>query len=239
MSLFKNDWAGTHNFKVGFELYRDTQERDQTGYPGIPARVQQRLATAVRQYQPSFAINRLFAGGVYVTDTWTLGCADDAQPGRADRSLSIVSAGPVPAGQPVRRPPQHFAAVDNVITWNLPAPRFGATYKIDGDGKTVVKANAGRYWWNPDVNVASSVNANIATAYERYAWTDPNRDRSYQAAEQGRLLSRVGGAGLALDPNLKDTYTDELAGWLDHELLPTSPCERAWSGVVKATCGRR
>ena len=52
------------------------------------------------------------------------------------------------------RPAQSFAAVDNVITWNLPAPRFGVTYKIDEAGTTVVKANAGRYWWNPDVNVA-------------------------------------------------------------------------------------
>ena len=99
-------------------------------------------------------------------------------------------------------------------------PRFGITYKIDEAGATVIKANAGRYWWNPDVNVASSVNANIATGYERYAWTDPNTDRSYQLTEQGRLLSRVGGAGLSLDPNLENSYTDELAAWLDHELLP-------------------
>lgn len=28
------------------------------------------------------------------------------------------------------------------------------------------------------------------------------------------------GASLALDPNLKNTYTDELATWLNHELFP-------------------
>jgi hypothetical protein len=110
--------------------------------------------------------------------------------------------------------------VDDVITWTLPAPRFGITYKLDEAGKTVVKANAGRFWWNPDVQVASSVNPNISTGFERYAWADPNSDRTYQISEQGRLLSRTGGAGLALDPNLENTYTDELATWLDHELRP-------------------
>jgi hypothetical protein len=219
VSVLKNDWAGTHNFKVGFEVYRDTQERDQTGYPGsILLEFNNSVATAVRQYQPSFAINRLFAGGVYLTDTWTPNARITLNLGaRIDHYRSYLPAQSRPASQFATA--ATFPAVDNVITWNLPAPRLGATYKIDGDGKTVVKANAGRYWWNPDVNVASSVNANIATAYERYAWIDTSLDRSFQASEQGRLLSRVGGAGLALDPALKDSYTDELAGWLDHELL--------------------
>ena len=221
VSVLKNNWAGTHNFKAGFELYRDTQERDQTGYPGnLLLEFNNTVAAAVRQYQPSFAINRLFAGGLYLTDTWNAGARLTLNLGaRLDHYRSYLPAQSRPASQYATA--ADFAAVDNVITWNLPAPRFGATYKIDSAGKTVVKANAGRYWWNPDVNVASSVNANIATAYERYAWTDANSDRSYQqASEQGRLLARVGGSGLALDPGLKNSYTDELAAWLDHELRP-------------------
>ena len=204
VSVLKNDWAGTHNFKAGFELYRDTQERDQAGYPGnLLLEFNNSVATAVRQYQPSFAINRLFAGGVYVTDTWNAGSRLNLNLGaRIDHYRSYLPAQSRPASQFATA--ADFAAVDDVITWNLPAPRFGATYKIDGAGKTVVKANAGRYWWNPDVNVASSVNANIATAYERYAWTDPNVDRSFQPAELGRLLSRVGGTGLALDRDLEN-----------------------------------
>lgn len=220
VSFFKNGWAGTHNFKAGFEVYRDTQERHQVGYPdNILLEFNNSVATAVRQFQPSFAINRLFASGLYITDTWNPGSRLTLNLGaRVDHYRSYLPAQSRPASQFATA--AQFAAVDDVITWNLPAPRFGATIKIDNAGKTVVKANAGRYWWNPDVNVASSVNANIATAYERYAWTDPNLDRNYQASEQGRLLSRVGGAGLTLDPTLKNSLTDELAAWLDHELLP-------------------
>lgn len=220
VSAFKNDWAGTHNFKAGFELYRDTSERNQTGYPGnLLLEFNNGQAVAVRQYQPSFAINRLFAGGLYVTDSWSIGRRANVNVGaRVDHYRSYLPAQSRPASQFATA--ADFAAVDNVITWNLPAPRVGVAYKLDAAGRTVVKANAGRYWWNPDVNVASSANANIATAYERYAWTDGNGDRTFQSSEQGRLLSRVGGAGLALDPNLQDTYTNELATWLDHELLP-------------------
>jgi carboxypeptidase family protein len=220
VSVFKDDWAGTHNFKTGFELYRDTQERNQTGYPGnILLEFNNGVATAVREFQSSSAVNRLFAGGLYVTDSWSIGRRLSLNLGaRMDHYRSYLPAQSRPASQFATA--ASFAAIDNVITWNLPAPRVGVTYKIDDAGRTVVKANAGRYWWNPDVNVASAVNPNIATAYERYAWTDPNNDRTLQASEVGRLLSRVGGVGQVLDPSLQNTYTDELAAWLDHELLP-------------------
>lgn len=220
VSLFKNGWGGSHNIKSGFELYRDTQERNQIGYPGnVLQAFNNGAPIEVRLYQPSFSINRLFAGGIYVTDGWNIGARLNLNVGiRMDHYRSYLPAQERPASQFATA--ETFAAVDNVLTWNLPAPRFGVTYKLDGEGKTVLKANAGRYWWNPDVNVAGSVNQNIATAYERYAWTDLNGDRTWQAGEQGRLIARVGGTGLTLDPNLRDTYTDELATWLDHELLP-------------------
>ena len=220
LSTFKNGWGGTHNLKTGFELYRDTQERNQAGYPqNLLLEFNNGVAVAARQYRPSFSINRLFATGLYVTDAWNVGSRLNLNLGaRIDHYRSYLPAQSRPAS--AFAPAAQFAAVDNVITWNLPAPRLGVTYKIDEAGKTVVKANAGRYWWNPDVNVAGSVNANIATGYERYAWTDPNTDRTLQAPELGRLLSRVGGAALELDSDLKNAYTDELATWLDHELLP-------------------
>lgn len=219
VSLFKAGWGGAHNVKSGFELYRDTQERNQIGYPGnVLQAFNNGVATEVRLYQPSFSINRLFAGGIYVTDAWTPTDRLNLNLGvRMDHYRSYLPAQSRPASQFATA--ATFPAVDNVVTWNLPAPRFGMTVKLDRSGKTVLKANAGRYWWNPDVNVAGSVNPNIATAYERYAWTDANADRTWQPSEQGRLIARVGGAGLALDPNLKDSYTDELATWLDHELF--------------------
>jgi hypothetical protein len=220
LSLFKNDLAGSHNFKAGFELYRDTQEHNESSYPGnLLLEFNNNVATAVREFQPSFSTNRLFAGGVYVTDAWSINKRVNVNLGvRLDHYRSYLPAQSRPASQFATA--ATFAAVDDVITWDLPAPRFGIIVKLDDAGKTVVKMNAGKYWWNPDVNVASNTNPNIATAYQRFAWTDPNGDRNFTLNEQGKLLSTVGGSGLALDPSLKDPYTNEIAAWLDHELFP-------------------
>lgn len=221
VSWFKNGWGGSHSLKTGFEVYRDTQERAQIGFPGnVLQAFNNGAPIEVRLYQPSSSINRLLAGGIYVTDGWSLGNRLNLNLGvRMDRYRSYLPAQERPASQFATA--ASFAAIDNVKTWNLPAPRFGVTYKLDSEGKSVLKANAGRYWWNPDVNVASSVNANIATAYERYVWTDLNNDRTWQPGEQGRLIARVGGTALRLDPDLQNAYTNELAAWLDHELMPS------------------
>lgn len=220
VSYFKNGWAGAHTFKAGFEVYRDTQERDQIGYPGNVLQNFNNLAPIeVRLYQPSSSINRLMAGGAYITDSWQVGQRLTLSLGaRVDRYRSYLPAQSRPASPFAAA--ADFPAVDDVKTWVLPAPRFGATYKLTAAGTTVLKVNAGRFWWNPDVNVAGSVNPNIATAYERYAWTDSNGDWTWQRGEEGRLIARVGGAALTLDPDLENTYTDELAAWVDHELMP-------------------
>ena len=130
-TLHERAWAGTHNLKVGFELYRDTAERNQTGYPqNLLLEFNNGAAIAVRQYIPSFSINRLFAGGHLRHGYLERGIASDTESRRACRSLPVVPAGAIAARQPVRAAAT-FAAVDDVITWNLPAPRFGITYKLD------------------------------------------------------------------------------------------------------------
>ena len=129
-STFRNGFGGTHNLKTGFELYRDTQERDQTGYPqNLLLEFNNGVAVAQRQYIPSSSINRLFAGGLYVTDSWHLGSRWNLNLGvRMDHYRSYLPAQSRPASPFATA--ASFAAVDDVITWNLPAPRFGVTYKI-------------------------------------------------------------------------------------------------------------
>src|SRR6185503_1043981 len=46
--------------------------------------------------------------------------------------------------------------------WNGVVPRFGATYDLLGNGKTVLKANWGIYKFNPGVGVAQDANQNQA-----------------------------------------------------------------------------
>jgi hypothetical protein len=53
-----------------------------------------------------------------------------------------------------------FAAVDDLIIWNTVAPRVGATFDVSGNGRTIIKGNYGRYWWNPGTELSATVNPN-------------------------------------------------------------------------------
>jgi hypothetical protein len=111
--------------------------------------------------------------------------------------------------------------VDDVISFNHIAPRMGATFDVRGDGKTVVKANFGQYWFNPGADFLFNVNPNSQVWWNRHAWTDPNGDGVWNPGEEGNLLaSRGGTAAEGLDPDLKNQYTIEWAGWFEHELVP-------------------
>ena len=116
-----------------------------------------------------------------------------------------------------------LSAIDNLLTWNLPAPRLGFTYDLMGNGRTVIKGNYAQYWWNPGTGgVDEQVNPNAVDWNRRYNWMDTNKDLLWQPGEQiGNPTAQSGGVGsTSLDPDLQDTRTRELAGWVDHELMP-------------------
>jgi len=124
--------------------------------------------------------------------------------------------------------------VSNLNTWNLPAPRLGMTYALTGDGKTVLKANYGNYWYNPGADFLFNVNENSNAWWRRYRWTDTNRDNRWNPGEEGALVSSRGGvAQESLDPNLENTRTDEIATFVEHELIPNFGIRGGyvWRGV--------
>jgi hypothetical protein len=113
-----------------------------------------------------------------------------------------------------------FPEISKVVVFNHIVPRLGATYDVLGDGKTVLKANWGRFYFNPGVNLADSVNPNTANQYSDYSWNDLNGDRIYQNGEEGVLQTRFGGvANAAIDPNLENAYTDEASVFVERAVM--------------------
>jgi len=239
-SIFKDGWGGTHNFKIGGEYFKETYNylRGAGGKGYVPGDVLHMLRNGapaeVYLFQtPSSSYSALYTTGLYVTDTWRMGSRLTLSLGaRFDRYRSAL---PAQSGPPVGRfntTQVQFAAIDNVLTWNLPAPRVGFTFDLSGNGKTVLKGNYAQYWWNPGTSkVADLVNNNPPDWYRRYLWTtDTNQNGLWDPGEEGRLILQRGGVGSAiLDPNLKDQYTREAAGWVEHELIPNFGIR---SGVV-------
>jgi hypothetical protein len=111
------------------------------------------------------------------------------------------------------------------------APRFGMSWDLAGNGKTVVKANWGRFYHNPG-NASEDINPS-ASATATFDWLDCRNgttpavcsgnqfgDKQFTQNELGqfRTASGVGGTSVLIDPNLKDPYTDAMSLWFEREL---------------------
>jgi len=230
LSYFKDGWAGSHNFKVGGEFFNERYDdlRGQDGLGQVPNDVLMILKSGkpseVIQFQtPSASLNGLWTTGLYASDLWRLGARLTVNLGVVfDRYRSYLPAQTGPPVGPFNPTQATFGAVDNVLTWNLAAPRVGLTYDLRGDGKTVLKANYASYWWNPGTTAIDSVvNPNAPDWYKRYVWNDTNGDGIWEQGEQGQLNTQRGGVGSTqYDPNLQDQRTREVATWFERELFP-------------------
>jgi outer membrane receptor protein involved in Fe transport len=223
VSYFHHGRLGNHNFKFGWEIFRDlTTQGDPAGSYGDVVHIL-RQGAPIEVYllgNPTQSVNGLWTYGAYATDTWRATKRLTLNLGlRFDRYRNFLPAQVHAAGRfnPVAAT---FPAVDALNIWNTVAPRVGVTFDLSGNGRTIVKANYGRYWWNPGAELSATVNPNPPIWQRRYAWTaDLNGDRTWQPGEEGRLISALGGGATStIAPDLENTHTDEVAGWLEREL---------------------
>ena len=223
VSYFKDNLlGGSHNFKFGGEFLNETGNTQwPQGYrDNVVHYTTNGAPTAVRLWAaPSSAQNGLDTISAFVTDTWTIDKLTLNIGARYDRYNVFLPEQTHEAGRffPTA---QTFAAVDSVVTFNHIAPRLGATYDLFGDGKTVLKANWGIFYFNPGVSLADAVNPNTADQYSDWTWIDRNGDRVFQEGEEGVLQTRFGGVSNAfIDPNLENAYTHEASAFLERELV--------------------
>ena len=229
MTHFVSGMGGDHSFKVGGEWFRETftDERG-IGTNGVmPGDVLHILNNGVPSEvylfaTPSISEQGLLTLGAYVQDSWRVNSRLTFNIGlRFDSYKSFL---PEQEGPPVGKfntTQLTFAEIGNVKTFNHPVPRLGMVFDVTGEGRTVIKANYGQYYWNPGTGFGSDTNNNPADWYRRYRWTDTNGNGTYNAGEEGVIIAQRGGAASAfLDSNIKNTRTDEVSAWIEHELVP-------------------
>ena len=115
----------------------------------------------------------------------------------------------------------------NIVTFNTLVPRVALIYDVFGNSTTALKASWGRYATNPAEMIAAWVNP-VDLISKKYAW-----DNGYLTSDPEIAASRItpayvatlqpilGGAQLTpatVDPNLKDSYTDEITFGVDQEI---------------------
>ena len=224
LSYFKDNFlGGTHNLKAGGEYLDESGNIIwQQGYAdSVIHFLSSGAPNSVRLYNSgTSAQNALATTSLFLTDTWTIDRLTLNVGARFDRYRVWLPAQSTPVSR-FNAVARDYAEISEVVAFNHIVPRLGVTYDLTGDGRTVLKGNWGRFYFNPGVNLADAVNPNTSDQYADWNWDDLNGDRVYQEGEETTLITRVGGsAGAAIDPNLRNPYADEASVFVERAVLP-------------------
>jgi hypothetical protein len=220
LSYVRQNRTGRHYLRFGGEavrfLARDTFA---TGYPDNVVHVVRsgRPSSVFLFDTPSLSEAGVWTWSAYGSDAWrpssrltfTLGL-------RFDRHRLFLPEQWHPAGRPGAL---QFAAVSNLIDWNMVTPRFAAVYDLKGDGRTLAKVAYGRYSEAPNATLAFNANPNSNQWWTQYQWTDPNQSGVFESGEEGRFQNKRGGERIeSIDPDLTLPMVDEAGAWIERTL---------------------
>jgi hypothetical protein len=221
LSYFREGLGGTHNVKFGWEVFRETTTGgccDVGAYNDVVHILRNGAPLEVFLLgNPAESTEGMWNTGLYVTDTYRAGNKLTLNLGlRYDRYDNFLSEQQHVADR-FFPDTVTFPAREHVRVWNTMAPRFGVSYNLSGDGRTVIKGSWGLFFGNPGTG---SSNPN-GTWQKRYAWTvDRNANKVWDPGEEGRLISSSGGvATTSLDPDQKDDQTYDMSVWIERELI--------------------
>ena len=221
ISYFKDGWSGSHHFKVGGEVFRTTAtEIWRTAYPGDVLHVLRNgEPSEVYLFQaPSRSDSGLWTYSAYANDSWRISNRLTLNLGlRFDRSRVFLPEQAHPAGR-FNPTAQTFPAIDNLIDWNVIAPRIGIAHDLGSSGKTIAKVSYGQYWLAPGTDLGFNGNPNSNQWWDRFKWSDDGNG-VWEPGEQGPPGEHRGGVALeSVDPGLELPRLRELAAWIEREL---------------------
>ena len=223
LSYFKNRRGGDHNFKIGGEIFDETvKDVFIDGFEEDILHVMQNNAKLdVILFQPGESIGGLRTYGAFLHDTWRVSNQLTFNLGvRMDRyrAYSPEQGHPVSRFNPTA---QTFAAVDNYISWNLPAPRLGMTYDVSRQRQDGVEGELRHILVESRAPTSSSISARTPRrGGAGIAGTISTTTTAGSRAKKARRPMRAAASATeSLDPNLKNSYTKEIATFVEREVM--------------------
>jgi hypothetical protein len=222
---FKLGYQGTH-MQYNWQSFTNPSLMRYTFNGGVPTSVNY---TTTSQWDNA---NSAAAHSIFVQDQWTRGRLTFQGGLRYDRVTSWAPEGGNGTDQTTRLGPVpvRFGRMESVTGFNDLTPRAGVVYDLFGNGKTALKASAGKYLAAATADgVYSSQNQglNYVRAVTNRSWTDSNGDRIVDcnllspaaqntSAAGGDVCGALTGANLNfgnLDPNITRVDPAILSGW--------------------------
>ena len=115
------------------------------------------------------------------------------------------------------------------VKWTNWEPRVGLTYALGADKTTLLRASYARYADQLGASTITSDNP-VKSSYLYYFWNDANNNGIINNGELGApeqpptnynpACPSCTSSTNQIDPNLKDTTTDEFMAGIDHQILP-------------------
>jgi len=195
-SYYAEEWAGSHEFKVGVH-YQNAYMHDKRRY-GINEFGQiayyyawegEIIEVKQRDHYDLTWANRVLT--IYGQDAWTIKDRLTLNYGlRLDKTTGGLRGG------------------DDWIHYTDIAPRFGASYDLTGDGKTLLKASWGRYYEAPHCSTYAF--KDFPPTY--YSFVDaPGVFELYEVDDPASTLN--------IDPDLKNHFAEMMNVGIDRELF--------------------
>jgi hypothetical protein len=232
-NYFLSNFIGSeHALKFGAR-WRDTPF-DTGGHIGgfVTARMRNGLPVEADLHRDNNSRTSLSSVSAYLQDSLTRGRLTINGGVRVDRHADKALAAQI-GGNPIAPdllPALDFPGADPGVTFLDVSPRFGLTWDLRGDGRTIAKVSANRFY-GQFVGTAAILNP-VGLTTVRYPWSDLNGDRFVQRNELDltRLLAFSANYNPAnpsnvvsanrVDENLKNDFVNEIIAGIDHELMP-------------------
>lgn len=230
-NYFTSFAGAEHSFKFGAR-YRDTPFNTGGHFGGFATgRLVNGVPTEADLHRDNNSRTSLNGAAAYLQDAITKGRLTINAGVRVDyhRDKALpaeVAANPI---VPDKLPALNFPGADPGISFTDISPRFGATWDLRGNGESILKVSANRFY-GQFVGTAAIINPVGATVV-RYPWNDVNGDRFVQRNELdlNRLIASSANynannpanvvSANRVDSDLKNDIVNEVIVGIDHELM--------------------